>query len=139
MNAAATIAIALRPWLSKPERNRLRIALFRPAPAPKSHEPALFLRLAGSLVCGGPAIGFLLASSISLPEGPSVGAGVLLAIFGPFAALIWGIVDERKRMRSGPPGEALPPGVVGKAADGLYVYREGSLEALGRNARRGEA
>lgn len=56
-----------------------------------------------------------------------MGAGVLLAIFGPFAALAWGIVDERRRMRSGPPAEALPPGVIGKAADGLYVYRADSL------------
>jgi hypothetical protein len=67
-------------------------------------------------------------SAVSSPS--PKGLGLLLAIFGPFVALVWGIIDERKRMRSGPPAELLPPGAIGKSADGLYVYREDAFETL---------
>ena len=52
-------------------------------------------------------------AGLSLPEGPTVGAGVLSPIVGPFAALeARGIVDERSRIQPGSPAEALPPGAM---------------------------
>jgi hypothetical protein len=73
---------------------------------------------------------------VAVPEGAGVAAGVLLAIFGPFVALLSGIIDVRMRMRKGLPAEPLPPDAIGKSADGLYVYREDAFETLGRDRSR---